>query len=295
MRREQLLALFTVLGACGALQVSEEQSRRHIVGQSVVLCGMRGNSSNSAFVRQLVKLKAELNAVEKIFRKNDDLAIQSSQNEDLEDKKPGLNKFELNFFQWLAPHYNTIIGSFYTFSFSCDLLIAIAQTMSIEAGVAGSTSVYTVLNSDDSACRDKFSLAMRDPTSDNFKKAAKCIQDDMDKCVPTAQAFDLVVTWLSMLQNIVNTLMSALEFRHSNFQTKIEVQESEANDEASDKTLGSMIVKINGQIGNLQSLLCSSDVFNTQAKCQDKDMKDSTETQMENLQDKLEQPPKNDK
>lgn len=291
MRREQPLALFTVLGACcTALQWSDEQSRRNIEAQSDVRsCVMRVNSSYSALLRQVVTLKAEVIAAEKGFRNDDDDHIEAPVEKKLGPVNTELAKVtekleepkgkEISFFKMLAPIYNSIIGVFYTLSFLCDLLIAVFETVSQQTGVASSTSPYTALNTSVD-CREKFSAAMTSTTEDNFKLAADCIQADMDNCVNKAFLYDQLVTWTSMVQSILNTLMSALEFRHSNTQTKLEnhqakleVIQSELSDTNNDENIRGMLMKTTVEIQKLQKMLCSGDKYPDSSLCtEDKDL-----------------------
>jgi hypothetical protein len=268
MWRDQLFALFTVLGACcTALQVSDEQLRQNTA--AVRSCvRVRANSSNSVLFRQLVTLKTQAIAGGK--------PIQDSVNSDEPKGR------EVSFFKALAPHYNSLIGVFYFVAWLCDILIALFETFSLGAGVDASTSVYTVLNQNDT-CRQTFSTAMASNTADLFKAAADCIQNDMDKCVNTAYLWDMLATWISALQSILDSVMSALEFRHSNHQTKMEMAASDRKEQVSDNAITeqlkvfddkitTQLSKTSGEIMNLQKLMCSAESYAESNMCEDLDI-----------------------
>jgi hypothetical protein len=217
-----LAALLAV--AAASLSISDHIRQQAAVQSAVSLCAQRRfNASNSELLKQATALRHAVDSAKKTL--------------------------ELRKWEW--PDYSARINTLYVCSYVLDVAVLVTEQFSHRAEFDGSTSIYTVLNTDE-ACRRNFTRAMAEASSENtvpvksqyFAAAATCIQKDMDKCVFSAYVSDLLTSTFSFLQSLVDTTLSHLEFRHNLQETKAGVETSEQ--------------KLTLQFSTLQNLLCDT-------------------------------------
>lgn len=274
--------------SASAIRVSDNSSRfdvahsfsdRHKLAQArrtarIATCAANERRQNSSGNSSGIFKKPEFNLIRKAFKMKDDVekklvlmqqkyGLRDGLGDDsdlqLSDSDEGSNwkmqdKEALNeatAAHNLAERHKDLLQMFYIFTWLIDITNVILHYFSLQTDVTASTSIYTVLASDNN-CREKFTTATSTNTPANLKAAADCIQKDMDKCVKMKFVYEIVIAALTGAQSFLDTVIGYIEFRNQQEETKYNVVQGQANTERK-------FTHAERQLEGLLAIVCAED------------------------------------